>query len=102
MGVQSDDESLYEAWERFKELLQKCSHHRIPHCIQLETFYNGVNAHTRMVVDASANRALLSKLCNEAYEILERILSKNYQWPTHRAAIGRIVAGVHEVDALTS
>ncbi|PPD90687.1 hypothetical protein GOBAR_DD12374 [Gossypium barbadense] len=30
---QLDDESLYEAWERFKELLRKCPHYGIPHCI---------------------------------------------------------------------
>ncbi|NAW23538.1 hypothetical protein FGF82_23740, partial [Salmonella sp. gx-f9] len=27
---QMDDESLYEAWERYKELLRKCPHHGIP------------------------------------------------------------------------
>ncbi|KAH9779814.1 hypothetical protein KPL71_007852 [Citrus sinensis] len=41
------DESLYEAWERFKELLRRCPHHGIPYCIQLETFYNGLNPSTR-------------------------------------------------------
>ncbi|KAA3477840.1 Retrotransposon gag protein [Gossypium australe] len=92
---QMDDESLYEAWKRFKELLCKCPHHEIPHCIQLETF-------TRMVVDASANGALLFKSYNEAYKIIERIASNNYQWPKNRAPSGRQVAGVHEVDALTS
>ena len=30
---QIDDESLFEAWERFKELLRKCRHHWIPICI---------------------------------------------------------------------
>ncbi len=30
---QLDDEYLYEASERFKELLCKCPHHEIPHCI---------------------------------------------------------------------
>ena len=74
-----DDESLYEARERYKELLQKCPHHRIPYCIQLEMFYNGLNAHTRMVVDASANGALLFKSYNEIYEIIERNASNNYQ-----------------------
>ena len=80
---QMDDESLYEAWERYKELLQKCPHHGISHCIQFETFYNGLKAHTRMVLDAFANGALLSKSYNEAYEIIERIASNNYQWPTN-------------------
>ncbi|KAG8485852.1 hypothetical protein CXB51_019166 [Gossypium anomalum] len=55
-----------------------------------------------VVVDASANSALLSKSSNEAYKIIERIASNNYQWPTNRAASGRRVAGIHEVDALTS
>ncbi|XP_062102932.1 uncharacterized protein LOC133813918 [Humulus lupulus] len=85
---QLEEESLYEAWERFKELLRKCPHHGIPHCIQMETFYNGLNAHTRMVVDASANGALLAKSYNE--------------WPTSRLSTGRKVAGIHDVDAITS
>ncbi|XP_062075610.1 uncharacterized protein LOC133779698 [Humulus lupulus] len=84
---QLDEESLYEAWERFKELLRKCLHHGIPHCIQMETFYNGLNAHTRMVVDASTNGALLAKSYNE--------------WPTSRLSTCRKVAGIHDVDAIT-
>ncbi|KAA3487116.1 Retrotransposon gag protein [Gossypium australe] len=97
-----DEESLYEAWERFKELLHKCPHHDIPYCVQMETFYIGLNIHTRMMVDASANGALLSKSYNDAYEIIERITSNNYQWPTNRVASERRVAGVHEVDTLAS
>ncbi|KAK5771260.1 hypothetical protein PVK06_047450 [Gossypium arboreum] len=38
--------------------------------MELETFYNGLNAHTRLMVDSSANVALLSKFYNEAYRSL--------------------------------
>ncbi|XP_062088469.1 uncharacterized protein LOC133795032 [Humulus lupulus] len=55
-----------------------------------------------MVLDASANGAILSKSYNEAFEILERIASNNYQWSTTRAPTSRKVAGVLEVDALTA
>ena len=99
---QHDDESTSDAWERFKDLLKKCPHHGIPHCIQMETFYNGLNSASRMVLDASANGAILSKSYNEAYEILETIASNNYQWSNNRAPISRKVAGVLEVDALTT
>ncbi|XP_062094211.1 uncharacterized protein LOC133800271 [Humulus lupulus] len=99
---QLEDESTSDAWERFKELLRKCPHHGIPHCIQMETFYNGLNAVSRMVLDASANGAILSKSYNEAFEILERIASNNYQWSNTRAPTSRKVAGVLEVDALTA
>ena len=99
---QLEDESVCGAWERFKELLRKCPHHGILHCIQMETFYNGLNAATHMVLDASANGAILSKSYNEAYDILERIATNNYQWANTRASTGRKVARIHEVDALTA
>ncbi|XP_062118581.1 uncharacterized protein LOC133832224 [Humulus lupulus] len=67
----------------------------------METFYNGLNTYTRMVVDDSGNGVLLAKSYNEAYEILERI-SNNYQWPTTRSSTGRKVASIHDVDAITS
>ncbi|XP_062085597.1 uncharacterized protein LOC133791695 [Humulus lupulus] len=98
---QLEDESVCDAWERFKELLRKCPHHGIPHCIQMETFYNVLNASTRMVLDASTNGAILSKSYNEAYEILERIDNNNYQWSNVRAPSRRKVVGIHEVDALS-
>ena len=75
---QLEDDSLYEVWERFKELLRRCPHHGIPCCVQLETFYNRLNPITRLMVDALTNGALLSKYYTEAYEILERIANSNY------------------------
>ena len=64
-----EDEILYEACERFKELLRRCPLHGIPCCIQLETFYNRLNPSMRLMVDSSANGALLSKSYTEAYEV---------------------------------
>ena len=92
---------MYEAWERFKELLRSCPHHSIPWCIQLETFYNGLNPSTRLMVDASVNEVLLSKSYAEPYEILERIANNNYQWPSSRQPATRGAAWVHNIDAIT-
>ena len=39
---QQEGETLYEAWERYKELLRKCPHHGIPLWLQVQTFYNGL------------------------------------------------------------
>ncbi|KAH9680288.1 hypothetical protein KPL71_026499 [Citrus sinensis] len=88
--------------ERFKELLRRCPHHGIPCCIQLETFYNGLNLSTMLMVDASVNGALLSKSYTEAHEILERIANNNYQWPSTRQPAARGSAGVHNIDAITA
>ena len=40
--MQGNEESLYEAWERYTELLRKCPHHGLPFWIQVQTFYNGL------------------------------------------------------------
>ncbi|KAA3469698.1 Retrotransposon gag protein [Gossypium australe] len=99
---QSEDETLYKAWERFKELLRKCPIQGFQHWTQKEMFYNGLNAHTRMVVDAYANGTLLDKSYHEAYEIQERIANNDYQYLTTRVGTGRRATGTMELDQTTS
>ncbi|GJS11446.1 reverse transcriptase domain-containing protein [Tanacetum coccineum] len=38
------DESFYEAWDRFNDLLRACRHHGFSELHQLDTFYNALNA----------------------------------------------------------
>ena len=99
---QLEDESLFDAWEIFKELFRRCPHHGIPYCIQSETFYNGLNPSIRLIVDALANETLLSKSYNEGYDSLERIVNNNYQWPSTKQATTRRTTWVHNVDILTT
>ncbi|KAJ9540386.1 hypothetical protein OSB04_026892 [Centaurea solstitialis] len=82
---QEDDETVPTAWERFKELLRKCPHHGIPYCIQLETFYNGLNYPARQMLDATAGGAFTASSYNEGYNILEKISNNNGHWADSRA-----------------
>ncbi|MBA0628423.1 hypothetical protein Godav_023148 [Gossypium davidsonii] len=45
-------ETLYGAWERFKDLLRRCSHRGLPLWLQVQTFYNSLNLSTRQLIDA--------------------------------------------------
>ncbi|GJX04391.1 reverse transcriptase domain-containing protein [Tanacetum coccineum] len=38
------DESFYEAWDRFNDLLRACLHHGFSELHQLDTFYNALNS----------------------------------------------------------
>ncbi|GJU49145.1 reverse transcriptase domain-containing protein [Tanacetum coccineum] len=38
------DESFYEAWDRFNDLLRACPHHGFSELHKLDTFYNALNA----------------------------------------------------------
>ena len=50
--LQQDQESFYETWERFKDLLRKCPHHGLPMWMQVQTFYNSLHHNTQTMVDA--------------------------------------------------
>ena len=93
---QMDMESLYEAWERFKELLRRCPHHAFEDWQQVQIFYSGLNSSTRAMVDASASGSLNTKTPVEAYQLLETMAANEYQMPSGRSVVKR---GVMELDA---
>ncbi|KAI3769069.1 hypothetical protein L6452_00165 [Arctium lappa] len=102
MFKQMDDEAIPDAWERFKELLRKCPHHGIPYCIQLETFYNGLNPMAKQMLDATLGGAFTANTYNDGYEILEKISTNNGHWADPRAQPQKKTVGIHDVDAYTA
>ncbi|KAL5566422.1 hypothetical protein UlMin_029586 [Ulmus minor] len=75
---QQDQESLYEAWERFKDLLRKCPHHGLPLWMQVQTFYNGLLSNTQTMVDATSGGAFFNKSPEEGYELIEVMAGNNF------------------------
>nr|GFA53957.1 hypothetical protein [Tanacetum cinerariifolium] len=59
------------AWERFKEMLIACPHHRFTELAQIDTFYNGLNDNDQDSLNATASGNLLSKTTREALNIIE-------------------------------
>ena len=97
--TQYDQESLYEAWERFKEMLRKCPHHGIPIWLQVSTFYNGLVSNYRAMIDAAAGGCLMGKTPEEAHELLEVMAENNNQWHSERV-IAKRPAAVNEIDSV--
>ncbi|XP_038976654.1 uncharacterized protein LOC113463578 [Phoenix dactylifera] len=94
-----DGESLYEAWERFKDLQRKCPYHGLPDWLIVQTFYNGLIHSVRITIDAAAGGTLMSKSTKEAYELLEEMASNNYQWSNERG-MPKKVPGMYDVDGI--
>ena len=78
------DLSVYEAWERFHELLRRCQHHRLIRWMQVHTFYNGLSDSARTIINASTEGALMKKTTDQAYKILEDTTTNTNQWPRDR------------------
>ncbi|GJS67175.1 retrovirus-related pol polyprotein from transposon TNT 1-94 [Tanacetum coccineum] len=49
---QEPDENLYQAWERFKELLMKSPQHYLMEMHEVILFYNGLGIPTRQILDS--------------------------------------------------
>nr|GFB61909.1 reverse transcriptase domain-containing protein [Tanacetum cinerariifolium] len=65
------DESFYEAWERFNDLLRACSHHGFSELHQLDTFYNTLNVNDQDSLKSAAGGNFLDKMPRECLKIIE-------------------------------
>nr|GEU82858.1 reverse transcriptase domain-containing protein [Tanacetum cinerariifolium] len=69
--TQRFEETFGEAWERFKEMLRACPHHRFTELAQIDTFYNGLNDNDQDFLNAAAGENILSKTTREALQIID-------------------------------
>ncbi|KAK5784798.1 hypothetical protein PVK06_039333 [Gossypium arboreum] len=98
--VQMDLETLYDAWERYKDLLRRCPHHGLPLWLQVQTFYNGVTPSTRQMIDVAAGETINNKTPEDAYEFIEDMSLNNYQWQVMRIKPTKTVS-VYNIDLVT-
>ena len=94
--MQYDQESMYEAWERYKDLLRKCPHHELPGWLQIQTFYNGFRLEHRAMIDATPGGSLMRRTPEDAYGLLDDIALNSFSWNTDRTA--RKPSGIHSIS----
>ncbi|GKE45127.1 zinc finger, CCHC-type containing protein [Tanacetum coccineum] len=73
MFQQHHEESLSEAWTRFKDLLQKFSHHGIDRWLQIQIFYDHVSFHLKCEIDSATDGKLRNKNVDESWEIIDNL-----------------------------
>ncbi|KAJ9544667.1 hypothetical protein OSB04_024374 [Centaurea solstitialis] len=97
--TQGETESLYEAWERYKDLQRNCPHHGVPEWLLIQTFCNGLKQDVRISIDAAAGGSIVNKTPAAAKALIEDMASNNYLYPTERSTSRK--GGKLDVDALT-
>ncbi|GJZ28099.1 hypothetical protein Tco_0572746 [Tanacetum coccineum] len=68
---QEPDETLYQAWERFKELLMKCPEHYLTEMQEVILFYNGLDVPTRQILDSRG--VVLTKTAADAKKAIQEM-----------------------------
>ncbi|GJS23711.1 reverse transcriptase domain-containing protein [Tanacetum coccineum] len=70
-AIQKFDETFYEAWDRFNDLLRGCPHHGFSELHQLDTFYNALNSIDQDSLNSAAGGNFLDKIPSRSDKIIE-------------------------------
>nr|GFA79347.1 reverse transcriptase domain-containing protein [Tanacetum cinerariifolium] len=65
------DESFYETWDCFNDLLRACPHHGFFELHQLDTFYNALNVNDQDSLNSAAGGNFLNKMPRECLKIIK-------------------------------
>ncbi|KAJ9536060.1 hypothetical protein OSB04_un000776 [Centaurea solstitialis] len=95
---QQDGETISEAWERFKHLLNSCPSHELNKSEQVQTFYSGLAYSSRATLDSSAGGVFMYKTPTEGYKLLEDMLIHNIDWRTDKRSQIPRMAGKISTD----
>ncbi|GJZ55584.1 reverse transcriptase domain-containing protein [Tanacetum coccineum] len=64
-------ESFHEAWDRYKDLLRACPHHRFTELHQLDTFYNALNSADQDSLNSAVGGNVLERSTRDVLTIIE-------------------------------
>ncbi|GJS50126.1 reverse transcriptase domain-containing protein [Tanacetum coccineum] len=76
------DESLFEAWERYKLSIDCCPNHNMLPVTQIDTFYNGLTLRHRDTINAAAGETFMKRRPEECYDLIENMIAHHNDWDT--------------------
>ncbi|KAJ9535811.1 hypothetical protein OSB04_un001035 [Centaurea solstitialis] len=91
MFSQEPDESVSDAWERYKDLLGS-----------LETFYNALSNTDKGMLDATAGGSFTDLTYNNAHALLDKIANNSSEWSDPRKLPRKSVSSTQDLDAIAS
>ncbi|GKB21446.1 hypothetical protein Tco_0855369 [Tanacetum coccineum] len=87
MFQQHQDESLYDAWTHFKDLIQRVPHHVLNLWSLTQFFYGHVDRYIKIDINYVAGGNLRRLSTKEAWETIEDCVQCDKQWKTLTSTI---------------
>ena len=85
---QGDNESLYDAWERYREMLRKCPSEMFSEWVQLDIFYYGLTEKAQMSLDHSAGGSIhMRKTIEDAQELIDTVARNQHLYSNSESSI---------------
>lgn len=95
-----EQEPMYEAWERYKDLLRWCPQHHLPKWMIVQILYNGLLANTQIMIDAASGGSMNNKNLVEVDELIKAMESNNYERWSDYAKKGARLLDADKVSSL--
>ena len=80
--TQKPGETLYQCWERYKEMLNTCPHHGFETWRVVSNFYEGLTPQDRQTVELMCNGQFRDKDPEEAMDYLDSLAENAQNWDT--------------------
>ena len=96
--TQGEDESLYNAWERYKRLLKRCPMHGIDLTTHMDIFYHSMNYTSKGIIDAACCGEFKRKSAEEAKQLIKDIAKCNYRAPSETSGSSNRLKGSRVVE----
>nr|GEW48213.1 reverse transcriptase domain-containing protein [Tanacetum cinerariifolium] len=77
---QRPDESLFEAWERYKLSIDRCPYHNMLPVTQIDTFYNELTLRHRDTINAAAGGTFMKRHLEECYDLIKNMTAHHNDW----------------------
>nr|GEZ93990.1 hypothetical protein [Tanacetum cinerariifolium] len=79
---QRPDESLFEAWERYKLSIDRCPNNNMLPVTQIDTFYNGLTLRHHDTINVAAGGTFIKRRPEECYDLIENMTAHHNDWDT--------------------
>nr|GEY24304.1 reverse transcriptase domain-containing protein [Tanacetum cinerariifolium] len=76
------DESLFEAWERYKISIARFPNHNKLPVTQIDTFYNRLTLTYRDTINVAVGGTFMKRRPEECYDLIENMTAHNNDWDT--------------------
>ncbi|XP_021726581.1 uncharacterized protein LOC110693713 [Chenopodium quinoa] len=100
---QRPNESLYEAWERYKEYQRECPHHGIQTYQVIKIFYGGLTLQGKSCLDRGARGPIMNRKEEEMVDIIEDVVKYYRDWQDgERDSTSKSGSSVYYIDHLNA
>nr|GEV96234.1 reverse transcriptase domain-containing protein [Tanacetum cinerariifolium] len=79
---QRPNESLFEAWERYKLSIDRCPNDNMLPVTKIHTFYNGLTLRHRDTINATAGGTFMKRRPKECFDLIENMTAYHNDWDT--------------------